>query len=75
MVTKENIQSCTLPISNLLLCWFQNSFCFGCTFKTELGQRFKKFYLRGRMRRVKHANWMARVTGPSLVRMGQFLLE
>ena len=26
IVTKVNIQSCTPPILNLLLCWFQNSF-------------------------------------------------
>ena len=28
-----------------MVCLFQNSFCFGCTFKTEFGQHFWKCYL------------------------------
>ena len=26
-----------------MVCWFQNSFCFGCTFKTELGRTLEVF--------------------------------
>ena len=37
------IHFCTTPISNFIVCWFQNSFCFGCTFKTELGPHFGCF--------------------------------
>ena len=38
-----SLHFCTPPIPNFLVCWFQYSFCFGCTLKTELDRTLDGF--------------------------------
>ena len=40
---KISLHFCTPLISNFMVCWFQNSFCFCFIFKTELGPHFWSF--------------------------------
>ena len=42
-MTKIILHFCTPPMLSLMVCCFQNSLNFGCSFKTELGPHFSSF--------------------------------